>query len=612
MKQQHYSSLLYSKRLLLAAATALTVTMGTFTLTSSVNADDQVPVTVAQEPSQKTVTASDTQDVNTASSASTSSADVNSLNKGVQATAQQSVAGTNNTSAEGSSSTPKGQLVTDSNGKVSYYNDAGQRVAGTGNTASTLAYQYINGKTYAFNDKGVAYTGFLNGWNNLYYFGNDGARYTNQWYYNWGHYYYFGSNGARLTNQFLTSKQVPNNDGKGGVVNTNRDHVYYFNPKTGILAQNQFYNNWGNTYYFGSNGARYTNQFYKNWGNMYYFGDGGVRYTNRWYYNWGNYYYFGGNGARLTDNFLTSKQLPTNDGKGGIANTNQYHVYYFNPGTGIMARNQFYNNWGNTYYFGSNGARYTNQFYSNWGNMYYFGNEGARYTNRWYNNWGHRYFFGNGGVRATNTYFNALGAGGDYDTHWADNSGIVSDVHYFSQYTPVFAPWGCAGASLAMLLSIRNVYPNLYDLIHNEPNVYGSRNQGWAGGQSGNVVTGAGFDRVIQPNALSAYGREFFGGICDISYTNLFNIARVVQSGHPVLYYGWSAYDAGGNRNHCKIILGYNARNNSFHVYDPLYGYRGRWTAHSTGGNAYDLGYNAWVPAWHIQGEMSGQALSIY
>lgn len=188
----------------------------------------------------------------------------------------------------------------------------------------------------------------------------------------------------------------------------------------------------------------------------------------------------------------------------------------------------------------------------------------------------------------------------------------LSDVHYFSQYTPVFAPWGCAGASLAMLLSIKNVYPNLYDLIHNEPNVYGSRNQGWNGGQSGNVTTGAGFDHVIQPNALSSYGQKFYGGIRDISYTNLSKIAQVVQSGHPVLYYGWSAYDAGGNRNHCKVILGYNAHNNTFHVYDPLYGYKGRWTAHSTGGNAYDLGNNAWVPAWHIQGEMSGQALSIY
>ena len=348
---------------------------------------------------------------------------------------------------------------------------------------------------------------------------------------------------------------------------------YYFNDQ-GQQQKNYFLNQANHTYYFQADGTRLNDGFYNNWGHTYYFQKNGTRLDNGFYNNWGHTYYFGQGGVRLDDGF--------------------------------------YNNWGHTYYFQKDGSRLDNGFYNNWGHTYYFGSDGARWDNRWYNNWGHKYYFGQGGVLATNTFFNTLGVGGDYDAHWADGSGIVSDVHYFSQYTPVFAPWGCAGASLAMLLSIKNVYPNLYDLIHNEPNVYGSRNQGWNGGQSGDVTTGAGFNRVIQPNALSSYGQKFYGGVRDISYANLSKIAQVVQSGHPVLYYGWSAYDAGGNRNHCKIILGYNAHNNTFHVYDPLYGYKGRWTAHSTGGNAYDLGNNAWVPAWHIQGEMNGQALSIY
>lgn len=189
-----------------------------------------------QQSSQTTTTSSTTQGSNAASSASNVKVDNQSQN--VQVTAQQSVAGTNNDSVKKTAAMLKGQLVTDSNGKVSYYNDAGQKVVGTGNTASTLAYQNVNGKTYAFNNKGEAYTGFLNGWNNLYYFGNDGARYTNQWYYDWGHYYYFGSDGARLTNQFLNSKQVPTNNSKGGIANTNQNHIYYFNANNGIMAQN--------------------------------------------------------------------------------------------------------------------------------------------------------------------------------------------------------------------------------------------------------------------------------------------------------------------------------------------------------------------------------------
>ena len=148
MKQQHYSCLLYSKRLLLVAAAALTATIGGFTVTSSVNADDQAPVAAVQQSSQTTTTSSTTQGSNAASSPSNVKVDNQSQN--VQVTAQQSVAGTNNDSVKKTAATPKGQLVTDSNGKVLYYNDAGQKVVGTGNTASTLAYQNVNGKTYAF------------------------------------------------------------------------------------------------------------------------------------------------------------------------------------------------------------------------------------------------------------------------------------------------------------------------------------------------------------------------------------------------------------------------------------------------------------------------------
>lgn len=563
----------HNRRYLFMATAALTAFILTGTTSVNANADDSqatevttqqtvsvasqgdssVDTTVTGDSQSSASLSSDTNNAGAKESCSTS--DTNSSIKTEEnSQANQSTAENTNVSMSTAAATaPKNQFITDANGKISYYDANGQKVTGSGNTADTLAYRTINGNTYAFDNAGNAYIGFLSGWGNMYYFDNNGARYTDR-----------------------------------------------------------FYNNWGNTYYFGQDG---------------------VRYTNRWYYNWGNYYYFGDGGVRLTDAFLPNKQLPLNDGKGGLKDTDQYHVYYFNPKTGVMARDQFYNNWGHTYYFGNDGARYTDQFYNNWGNTYYFDEDGAlytdkfysnwgntyyfdkngvRYTNQWYSNWGHKYFFGDGGVRATNTYFNALGAGGDYDTHWADQNGVVSDVHYFSQYTPVFAPWGCAGASLAMLLSIKNVYPDLKDLIYNEPNVTGSRNQGWEGGQSGSVVSGIGFDHVIQPNALSRYGQMFYSGVRDISYTSLSNIADVVRSGHPVIYYGWSAYDAGGARNHCKVILGYNAQNDTYHVYDPLYGYKNRWTANSTGHNKYDLGYDAWVKASSIQSEMNGQAISIY
>ncbi|MCC4410821.1 glycosyl hydrolase 53 family protein, partial [Limosilactobacillus reuteri] len=98
----------------------------------------------------------------------------------------------------------------------------------------------------------------------VYYFDNQGIMYQDQYYKNWGHTYYFGADGARYTDQFL------NKDGK----------VYYFDNQ-GIMYQDQYYKNWGHTYYFGSDGARYTNQFLTKDGHQYYFDNDGIMVTNQ-------------------------------------------------------------------------------------------------------------------------------------------------------------------------------------------------------------------------------------------------------------------------------------------------------------------------------------------
>ena len=138
MKQQNYSCLLYSKRILLVAAAALTATIGTFTVTSSVNADDQVPVVAVQQATASSAM----QDVNAGSSISNVKND--SQSQDIQVTAQQSVAGANNKSVKSSAPTTKGLVQNPVSHKWSYYNDAGQKVVGTGNTAGTLAYRNVN------------------------------------------------------------------------------------------------------------------------------------------------------------------------------------------------------------------------------------------------------------------------------------------------------------------------------------------------------------------------------------------------------------------------------------------------------------------------------------
>lgn len=207
-------------------------------------------------------------------------------------------------------------------GNATYYYKNNERQTGT---------QTVDDVTYFFDPKTGAmkkdYFDFTAD-NKVYYYGNDGVRYTNKFYSNWGKMYYFGEDGVRYTNRFYS------NWGK----------LYYFG-NDGARYTNQSYSNWGKTYYFGNDGARLTNQFRSDsQGKLYYYGEDGARYTNQFYSNWGKLYYFGNDGARYT--------------------------------------NQFYSNWGKTYYFGNDGARLTNQFYSNWGNKYYFDNNGVLVTNK--------------------------------------------------------------------------------------------------------------------------------------------------------------------------------------------------------------------------------------
>ncbi|WP_418292379.1 glycoside hydrolase family 70 protein [Limosilactobacillus vaginalis] len=230
----------------------------------------------------------------------------------------------------------------------------------------------------------------------VYYYDAENHMYQNQWYENWGNKYYFGDDGARITSA------IHDIDGA----------TYYFDNQ-GIMKSDYFLNQGGEVYYFGKDGKEYKDQFYSNWGNMYYFGKDGARYTNQYYSNWGHTYYFGEGGVRYTDRFYS------NDGK----------LYYFDK-KGIRLTNQWYQNWGNKYYFGADGARITstthdidgatyyfdNQgimksdyFLNQGGEVYYFGKDGKEYKDQFYSNWGNMYYFGKDGARYTNRFYQNWG-----------------------------------------------------------------------------------------------------------------------------------------------------------------------------------------------------------
>ena len=289
------------------------------------------------------------------------------------------------------------------------------------------------------------------------------------------------------------------------------DMTYYYNEgqkATGVQSIN------GSQYYFNNEGQLQKNYFLTKDNHTYYFQNDGTRLNDGFYKNWGHTYYFQADGARLD--------------------------------------NGFYKNWGHTYYFQGDGSRLDNNFYKNWGHTYYFGNDGARWDNRIYSNCGRNYYFGNDGALLVNNF--AMINGNDY---YANNQGVLSSVRYQSQLAPIMALEGCTVAALQMLVSVKNINIPLSYAYNHLPQIGGAFNS-------------AGFVGIIPAKDLVNYGRQWDSGLKDISGSSLGDLYNWVTSGHPVIYYGFSAWEtAYQNRNHAKVILGIN--NGKFHVYDSCY-----------------------------------------
>ena len=192
------------------------------------------------------------------------------------------------------------------------------------------------------------------------------------------------------------------------------------------------------------------------------------------------------------------------------------------------------------------------------------------------------------------------------------NQAKIVKAPYVSQYVPVKTPWGCAGASMSMLLGSQGQKVTASFLKKVQDNL---PMQPTKGGQKGNVYTGVGFGYVISPGALAKYARTFKTGknVINISSKKLTldDIRMYVQGGKPVLYYGFSSYQKPGDnvRNHCKVIVGYEK--GKFLVYDPLY--YSKHDGAGTGGKNmnYDHGAIAWLPKATIQHEFCHKAITI-
>ena len=180
----------------------------------------------------------------------------------------------------------------------------------------------------------------------------------------------------------------------------------------------------------------------------------------------------------------------------------------------------------------------------------------------------------------------------------------MTNVPWISQYKPVFAPWGCASAAMAMLIESRGIHVELKDAQDTLPMYPANKD-----GQLGNVYTGEGFGFVIKPSGLVRHAHKWTNAVYNISGSSTQQIIDTVLNGQPVLYYGFSGYQVDNVRNHCKVIVGY--KDGKFKVHDPLY-MRASDGLGSRGTNkTYSRGAIHWITIAQFNQEYQGNAITI-
>ena len=475
-------------------------------------------------------------------------------------------------------------------GKDHYYFD---KITG----AMSIGEKNIGGHWYLFNNKGIMQIGFqfLDGGKRKVYYSPDKVTLGQMQYgvqiINGDTYYFDKVTGAQAINKV--------------VVGNDKTIKYY--GKDGFIVKNATLNINGKKYSFDGMGSLIGNGQLNIQGHWYLLKNKIVQtgFQNLSAYGENKTVYYASNGQmqygqqQLNGHWYLFDKI-SGAMQTGFQNLSAYGqnktVYYASNGQMQYGQQQLNGHW---YLFDkTSGAMQTGfqnlSVYGQNKTVYYASNGQMQYGARKINN--SLYFFDTTtGAMFIRNFVNING-----QTYYAGNNGVLMAPRYVSQLTPINAGWGCAIAASAMLMSIKGENLNLWYAYNHEP-------------QAG-VFNGVGFTRVISANNLTNYMRQFDGGFRNISGSSIDQIKNLVNSGHPVLYYGYSSYEYSyAWKNHCKVIVGYS--NGKFHIYDPCY--YGQYDGPNTRGHGhYDLGADQWRTENQLAAEYYGNngsgAITIY
>lgn len=507
------------------------------------------------------------------------------------------------------------------NNKTYYLNEQHDGTYG----AMKTGWQYVDGHWYGFKGDGSAYLGWQNLGGNTYYFKPENAQMATGDTLISGNYYYFDpASGHQLKGMLIdaNTKLLKYYDSNTGIRQTEltvNGHTYKFNPLTGVIdtttlndGLNQIA---GHVYYYNRSANSFAfNSWQKLNGAWYHFNNDGTASIGWFKSPAGFWYYFNNDGASLLGWQKLNNKWYHFDNTNASADTGWFKTpagfwYYLDPTNAWAHTGWFQSPAGFWYYFDNNNANALTGWQKINNAWYYFDNVNAFAWTNWHLINGSWYFFdlanawadtGYHIINGIEYYFDPVNAN-LYQNRWvnvngwtyhADNSGRLWFPQWYSQF-PVAE--GCSVYSLAMLLSPKEYINMGYALNLLQPR------------QSGNIYTGAGFRLVIQPDSLVDLAHHFDSSVRNISGSSVQDIINIINSGHPVEYYGYSRYEnTYWARNHCKVIVGY--QNGWFRIFDPCYNYASQG---SFGWNAYDYGAKGWITTAQFAREYAGQAITV-
>ena len=507
------------------------------------------------------------------------------------------------------------------NNNFYYLNDKADGIFG----AMRTGWQYVDGHWYGFKDDGSAYLGWQNLGGNTYYFKPENAQMASGDTLISGNYYYFDpASGHQLKGMLVdaNTKLLKYYDPSTGIRQTEltvNGHTYKFNPLTGVIdtttlndGLNQIA---GHVYYYNRSANSFAfNSWQKLNGSWYHFNNDGTASIGWFKSPAGFWYLFDSKGASKLGWFKSPAGYwyyfdNTNaNALKGWQKIKGYWYYFNNTSSNALTNWQRVN--GYWYYFDpTNADARTGWFKSQAGLWYYFDSVNTNALTNWQRINGYWYYFdptnawadtGYHVINGIEYYFDPVNAN-MYQNRWvnvngwtyhADNSGRLWFPQWYSQF-PVGE--GCSVYSLAMMLS-----PKEYINMGQAVNLLQYR-------QAGNVYNGAGFYLIIQPDSLVELAHHFDASVRNISGSSVQEIIDTINSGRPVLYYGYSRYESSyTHHNHAKVIVGY--QNGWFRIFDPCYSYANQG---SFGWNAYDYGAKGWITTAQFAREYGGQAITV-